>query len=504
MTQSQEPRGVPASAIVVAAFFALVALPRPAIPLIDGDVYWHIRGGEAVLVTGAVPTTDTWSIVGEGMRWVSQDWLSNVVLALTWRLGGIGPTVASVLWALFVVVGLWLLWRAVKARRPESGWLTRIVWLAAGLVVAGATLGVRVQVVDLTLAAGVVLALWSYLATRERRWLLAFPVLTVAWANLHAGWPFIFILGGAVVVGEGIDRIIERRTELQPLSWLENGWLAGALAISLPLVALNPNGFALLLYPFQTSGIEAHRDFVSEWQPPDPGTFIGQVFIAFTVIFVLPVLILGWRRIRVSDALIMVGLTIMTMSAARFLIVAPITAAAAVITAEPLLASTRLGRSLSPMLQRLGRPRRGLSGLNAVLVVVVVLIGLGVTWARVSPMAQSELVAQHMPVAAVEWINANDPGERPFNQYSWGGYLGLMRPDQPIYIDGRSDIYGDAPIRRYAETVRLERDPQEVLDESQIDYVLFDLDTPFAHWLDESGGWKRAYADDLAGVWVRS
>ena len=37
-----------------------------------------------------------------------------------------------------------------------------------------------------------------------------------------------------------------------------------------------------------------------------------------------------------------------------------------------------------------------------------------------------------------------------------------------------------------------------------IDYVLFDRETPFAHWLDESSAWERAYADDLAGVWVRS
>ena len=117
---------------------------------------------------------------------------------------------------------------------------------------------------------------------------------------------------------------------------------------------------------------------------------------------------------------------------------------------------------------------------------------------------KADLLAQHMPVGAVAWINANDPGDRPFNQYSWGGYLGLMRPEYPVYIDGRSDIYGDARIRRYAETVRLQRDPQTVLDEDRIDYVLFDRDTPFAHWLEESDAWERVYGDDLASVWVRA
>ena len=75
------------------------------------------------------------------------------------------------------------------------------------------------------------------------------------------------------------------------------------------MIAINPNGLDLYTYPLQTSSIAAHRDFVSEWQPPDPGTFIGQVFIVFTVVFVLPALWLGLRRLRTADLLTMAGLT---------------------------------------------------------------------------------------------------------------------------------------------------------------------------------------------------
>ena len=90
---------IPSSAIAVAAFFALVALPRPAISLIDGDVFWHIRAGEEILDSGSVSRVDTWSIVGKGMEWTSQDWLSNV--CWQWlRMGEIGPraVAAGALW----------------------------------------------------------------------------------------------------------------------------------------------------------------------------------------------------------------------------------------------------------------------------------------------------------------------------------------------------------------------------------------------------------------------
>ena len=496
---------LPASVIAITAFFALVALPRPAIPLIDGDVFWHLRAGATVLRDGAVPKVDTWSIVGDGMRWISQDWLANVLLALGDRLGSIGYTVLSFAWAAFAAGGLLLLWFAVGRRRPEAGWLGRIVWLAAGLIVAGPTLGVRVQVLDLLFAAAVLLTLWTYLAHRRRAVLVALPILSFAWANVHAGWPMLFLLGAAVVVGELVDRLIGRRPDGPTLDAREIGWLLAALLVSGAVIALNPNGLALYRYPIDTALIPAHRDFLSEWQPPDPGTFIGQVFIGLVVLFVLPALWVGRHRLRAADYLILVGLTVMTATGARFLLMAPLVAVTAGLALEPALAGSRMGRTFGPALRRLARPprSRGAGVANLVLVAVVALAGLAVTWARVSPGSQEELIADNMPVAATDWIIANDPGTRPFNQYSWGGYLGYRRPDAPIYIDGRSDIYGDAPIREYARVVRLQTDPQAVLDRYAIDYVLMPSTGTFADWLDESGAWQRAYTDPLAAVWVR-
>jgi hypothetical protein len=499
---TERPSGIPASWIAIAAFFALVVLPRPAIPLIDGDVYWHIRAGGTVLDTGAVPKVDTWSIVGDGMRWISQDWLSNVFLALGWRLGEVGPTVLSFGWALLVVLALALLWWAYRRRKPDAGWLGRIIWLAAGLIVAGPTLGVRVQVVDLTLGAAVLAALWAYETDRGLRWLIALPLLTLVWANLHAGWPLLFLLGGAVLAGEAVDRLLRRGS---PLAWRDLGRLAVSLAVSVPMIAINPNGLDLYTYPLETSSIAAHRDFVSEWQPPDPGTFIGQVFIVFTVVFVLPALWLGLRRLRAADLLTMAGLTVMIALGARFLLVAPLIAATVGLALEPALAGTRLGRRFGPILRRLGTPRGSgtYSVVNGALVAIVVLAGFAVTFARTAPAVQEEMIDDHMPVAAVDWIIANDPGDRPFNQYSWGGYLGLRVPDDPIYIDGRSDIYGDGPIREFADAVQLRTDPQAVFDKYEIDYILYGVDQDLAAWIDDSSGWQRVYTDPLAAVWVR-
>lgn len=190
-----------ASSAAVTAFFAVALLPRATWPLIDPDVWWHIRAGETVLATGAIPRSDAWSLTAVGQPWTSQDWLSNVLLALGWRLGEWGPTLLSLAAGAIVVVAFWLLWRAVSVRRPAVGWFARVVWFSAALLLAGPVLGVRVQIVDLLFTGAVLLLLWTYLADRRRRWPALLPVVAVAWANMHAGFPILFLFGGAVVVG---------------------------------------------------------------------------------------------------------------------------------------------------------------------------------------------------------------------------------------------------------------------------------------------------------------
>lgn len=499
-------RRLPPAAIAIAAFFGLVAFVRSSIPLIDGDVWWHIRAGREVLDTGSIARNDTWSLVAPGAPWTSQDWLSNVLLATLDRAGGIGHTLASLAYAGLVVGALALLWLALSVR-GTTGWLGRIVWLAAGLTVAGPTIGVRVQVIDLALAAATLLVLWHYLAHRRRRWLIGLPVIAAAWANLHAGWVVLFLLGSAVLVGEGLDRFAGRRPagESPPLDGREAGWLLGSGVASLAAVALNPSGVGLYLYPLQTSFIAAHRDYLAEWSPPDLATLPGQLLAGFLLLGVLPALALAAHRARSADLLVLLGLTVMAVSAARFLLFAPLAAAVVCLVLDPVAAATDLGRRVAPILRSLARPARSprLGALNLALVVAVA--GGGVTAAvlRTSPSAQATAVAQHMPVAAVDWLLAHPVGTRPFNTYAWGGYLGYRRPNLPVFIDGRSDVYGDQPIRAYAEVVQLNADPAQLLDGYAIDHVLFNTGTPLAAWLDAQEAWELVHRDELASVWAR-
>jgi hypothetical protein len=498
-------RGIAAAVPVIVGFFWAAVLPRATWPLIDGDVWWHIRAGEAILATGSVPRVDSWSIAGMGRAWTSQDWLANVVLALGHGAGPWGQTALSFLFGLLAVAAFAILWRSIAVRLPTVGWLSRVVWLSLGLVLAGPVIGVRVQVIDLVLAAGVIWVLWHYLMQRRARVLFLLPVLAALWANLHAGWALLFLIGGAVLVGEAADRLLRRRLDPEPLDWSRLGHLTLALLVAGAALAVNPNGLALYAYPLKAVEITALSRYIMEWFPASLDTVFGQLLAGFVVVAVLPTLLLGRWRLRSADALIIVGVTVMGYSAIRFLLITgPLAAAVAAVVLSPIISGSSLGRRSAGLLARFSQPRTGARAVvNLSLAVLLAGIGMSVALSRVSPATQAAEIARVHPVGAVAWLDEHEPGERMFNRYEWGGYIGRHRPHRLVFMDGRADVYGDELLLRYVAIIGVHDDPQVEFDAYRIDHALFPPGTPLARWFDASAAWERVYTDANAAIWVR-
>ena len=72
------------------AGFALAAF-SPGV-LNDGDTYWHIRAGEWMLAHGSVLRNDVFSDTAAGNSWHTQEWLAEILMALSWRGGLVCPT----------------------------------------------------------------------------------------------------------------------------------------------------------------------------------------------------------------------------------------------------------------------------------------------------------------------------------------------------------------------------------------------------------------------------
>src|SRR5581483_6979343 len=62
--------------------------------LADPDTHWHITVGNWILQHGTVPRVDIYSFTFAGQPWIAKEWLSQVVLAAAYGLGGWGAVVA--------------------------------------------------------------------------------------------------------------------------------------------------------------------------------------------------------------------------------------------------------------------------------------------------------------------------------------------------------------------------------------------------------------------------
>src|SRR5215217_6418823 len=72
------------------AVFVFLNNPTGLPLLSDPDTHWHITVGNWILTHGSVPTTDSYSFTFPGQPWIAKEWLSQVMLAAAYNLGGWG------------------------------------------------------------------------------------------------------------------------------------------------------------------------------------------------------------------------------------------------------------------------------------------------------------------------------------------------------------------------------------------------------------------------------
>jgi hypothetical protein len=91
-----------------------------------------------------------------------------------------------------------------------------------------------------------------------------------------------------------------------------------------------------------------------------------------------------------------------------------------------------------------------------------------------------------------------------FNTYNWGGYLMFALPDTPVFVDGRTDLYGDQFLTEdYRQIATGAPGWQEGLERYGVQWVIMEKDSGLARSLSESAEWTLDYEDDLAVIYTR-
>jgi hypothetical protein len=446
--------------------FAVVAF-APQV-LNDGDSWWHVAAGGWMLDHGQVLRSDVFSYTFAGKPWHTHEWLAEVATAAAFRAGGWSGVVllhAAASGAAMVVLG-----------RRLSVWLGGLALALALLLAFGCmspSLLARPHLLALPF-----LAAWTagLVCAREagRAPPLALAALMVPWANLHGG----YFLGLALIGPFALEALVEAAPG-QRAATTRDWALFGIASLAASLVT--PFGLSGLIFPFKLLGL-ASLAGVTEWRPAD-FSHVGPLEIAL----VATLYVLLQRGVRLPPlrlALLLLVLHLSLQHARHQMVLAVV---APMLLAEPL------------SLALAGSKPSSAPGWRWVLGCAAAAVALA--GARLAlPIARVDGPAA--PIAALQHVPAGLRQRPVFNDYGMGGYL----IDQGVkpFIDGRTDMYGDAFTNAY---FRAEQPDLATLDTLlarwKVDWTLLAAGDPVVQVMDRRPGWRRLYADRYAVVHVR-
>lgn len=466
--------------------FALLFALATRIP-IDTDTWWHIRSGEHTLTQGMIHA-DPFSFTMRGEPWINHSWGAQVVMYTFWQVAGnLGLAVFT---SLLATGGMYMVYRMSAGNVYLRGFA-----LVIGAATAAVFWSPRPQMFSFFLSAVVLYLLYQYKREKvDRLWLI--PVVMLLWVNLHAGFSIGFILMAGMIGGEVLANLFNPQGA-DVIRWGRLRKLIIVAVISVLVLVINPYGPQIYSVPFQTVSIGALQDYIQEWNSPNFHERQTWPFVAL-LLGLFGAVGASRRRLDWSDFALVSGTAFMALMAGRNI-------ALFAVVATPVL-TVHLQSMLEErgwVLQTIKRPTRRMAQLNAVLVGLVLVGSLAKVLLVLDTETVAEGQAMFLPVAATDYFKANDLTGPMFNSYNWGGYLIFYLPDEPVFVDGRTDLYGNDLLQTYLNTAVGGEGWRETLDEYDIRLVFVEAQSGLARQLRDEPGWVLDYADDLAVIFTR-
>jgi hypothetical protein len=319
----------------------------------------------------------------------------------------------------------------------------------------------------------------------------------IVWVNLHAGYLIGLVLIGAVIAGVVLDAWFAG--EKLASHWPQLKTLVLVLVACLVAVNLNPQGPRIFVFPFEFFLSPVQQDQIVDWLSPD---FHQRELLPLLGLIMLTSgsLALSPKRVRPSELLLYLATLYMTLKSNRHM-------AIFALIAGPLFAdylqhwleTTRFTRMFSPSTSTNSGRRKII--FNVILLVPLIACLIKLKSVIYSPPTQGQI---GVPLNAVSYLKANGITGNTFTDPNiWGGYLIWETPSNPVYIDGRIDMYGDEFMREYLGIIHGTTRWQGAFDKYGVQVAIVSPTSLLRFQLEQSPQWQQLYRDEMAVVFRR-
>jgi hypothetical protein len=336
------------------------------------------------------------------------------------------------------------------------------------------------------------ISVWMIEADRKnasrRIWLLV-PI-TAVWTNLHGGFLSLIAVLGLTAIGTGVE------------VWLGNGRTIrdamryAKLTAACALASLiNPYGWNLHIHVAEYLQSTWIKKVIEEFQSP---SFRTESMMQFEILLLTGLVVAGasFRRKQVVEGLWIAFWAHMALSSVRHVPVF-ITVCAPLVATEvsswwTLWTAKAKKSSLTGIVNQMAAD--SLAGFRRTSILPwAVALGLMVTGSPIK--WPQDFPAQLFPIKMVADNAALIARSRVLTTDQWGDYLIYKNPQQKVFVDGRSDFYGETIGKQYIQVMNGHWRWREWMTKYDFDLALIPTANALTALLKQEPGW-RTVADD--------
>ena len=476
--------------VFVAVLFVLIFSLGNGL-LNDGDTGYHIRTGELIAKTGRVPRTDPYSYHTPPIDWTAHEWLSEMVMAIIFHRFGLTGVV--VFFSFILAIAHWLLYHSLRQLSGDVLLCTLVTLLACAT--SSTHWLARPHAFSLLFT-----VIWCDRLNRfqpgNRTDLIFLPAMMLVWVNLHGGYFIGLILIAVYLAGTLVEALGTCSEKLRQKATS----LLALLIACIGVCMVNPQGPQILLFPLRLASDDFVMNSVTEFLSPNFHDFLPFKYMLLALIAGFA---LSRSPLSVTDTGLTVLLSYMALYSVRHV------SLFAIVLAPILLKTTAKALDrLPPAPLRIYQIRsQNMKVIDASVngwvwppVATILVLALGVSGA-----ISYRFDEKVFPVKAVEFLKSEPIPGRMFNNDEFGDYIIFAAwPAYQVYIDGRSDMYGEKYAGDYFKVARVLPGWKEVLKKYDIGWVIFDTRSPLIVALKDQDDWRPIYSDSIATIFVKN